>query len=62
LLQHLIRASDLKAFHADSSEPAGLRNKTYPLRTIVAALTDYDIGCTLEETTVCLAAPVSYWL
>jgi transposase-like protein len=30
--------------------PAALHNKTYPLRMILAALTDYDIGCTLEET------------
>src|SRR6202045_1076826 len=30
--------------------PAALRNKTYPLRVILAALTDYDIGYTLEET------------
>ena len=30
--------------------PAALRNKTYPLRMILAALTDYDIGYTLEET------------
>ena len=30
--------------------PAALRNKTYPLRMILAALSDYDIGYTLEET------------
>src|SRR6202049_2243466 len=30
--------------------PAGLHNKTYPLRMILSALTDYDIGYTLEET------------
>jgi len=30
--------------------PAALRNKTYPLRMILSALTDYDIGFTLEET------------
>src|ERR1700675_608362 len=30
--------------------PAALRNKTYPLRMILSALTDYDIGYTLEET------------
>jgi transposase-like protein len=30
--------------------PAALRNKTYPLRMILAALTDYNPGYTLEET------------
>ncbi len=30
--------------------PQALRNKTYPLRTILSALTDYDTGFTLEET------------
>src|ERR1700733_4600931 len=30
--------------------PAALRNKTYPLRLILAALTDYDLGYTLEAT------------
>ena len=30
--------------------PAALRNKTYPLRMILSALTDYDTGFTLEET------------
>ncbi len=30
--------------------PAALRNKTYPLRVILSALTDYDTGFTLEET------------
>src|ERR1700680_3090383 len=30
--------------------PAALRNKTYPLRMILAALTDYDLGYTLEAT------------
>ena len=30
--------------------PAALRNKTYPLRMILSALTDYDTGYTLEET------------
>ena len=30
--------------------PAALRNKTYPLRMILSALTDYDLGYTLEET------------
>src|SRR5262245_21096726 len=30
--------------------PAALRNKTYPLRTILTALSDYDLGYTLEET------------
>src|ERR1700682_4732811 len=30
--------------------PAALRNKTYPLRMILWALTDYDLGYALEET------------
>jgi hypothetical protein len=30
--------------------PAALRNRTYPLRMILSALTDYDIGYTLEQT------------
>lgn len=30
--------------------PAALRNKTYPLRMILSALTDYNLGFTLEET------------
>src|SRR6202140_85520 len=30
--------------------PAALRNKTYPLRMGLAALTDYDLGYTLEAT------------
>src|SRR5215471_9824966 len=30
--------------------PAALRNKTYPLRIILTALSDYDLGYTLEET------------
>src|SRR5579863_8644931 len=30
--------------------PTALRNKTYPLRMILSALTDYDLGFTLEET------------
>src|SRR6202162_6213657 len=30
--------------------PAALHNKTYPLRMVLSALTDYDTGCTLEET------------
>jgi transposase-like protein len=30
--------------------PMALRNKTYPLRMILSALTDYDTGFTLEET------------
>jgi ribosomal protein L37AE/L43A len=30
--------------------PAALHNKTYPLRMILSALTDFDIGYTLEET------------
>src|ERR1700680_4976510 len=30
--------------------PAALRNKTYPLRMILSALTDYDLGYSLEQT------------
>src|SRR5215472_6333724 len=30
--------------------PPALRNKTYPLRTILCALTDYDLGYSLEKT------------
>jgi len=30
--------------------PAALRNKTYSLRIILAALTDYDLGYTLQDT------------
>src|SRR5271169_1964372 len=30
--------------------PAALRNKTYPLRMILSALTVYDLGYSLEET------------
>src|SRR3977135_4300361 len=30
--------------------PAALHNKTYPLRMILSALTDYDTGYALEET------------
>src|SRR3982074_548267 len=30
--------------------PAALRNKTYPLRMILSALTDYDLGYSLHET------------
>jgi hypothetical protein len=30
--------------------PPALRNKTYPLRMVVAALSDYDLGYTLEQT------------
>src|ERR1700730_5156812 len=30
--------------------PAALHNKTYPLRMILSALTDYDTGYTLQET------------
>ena len=30
--------------------PQALRNKTYPLRVILAALTDYNLGYSLEET------------
>src|ERR1700683_4272665 len=30
--------------------PDALRNKTYPLRMVLSALTDYNTGFTLEET------------
>jgi transposase-like protein len=30
--------------------PAALHNKTYPLRMILSALTDYNVGYTVEET------------
>ena len=30
--------------------PAALHNKTYPLRMILSALSDYDVGYTLDET------------
>src|SRR3981081_3327096 len=30
--------------------PAALRNKTYPLRMILSALSEYDIGYSLAET------------
>ena len=30
--------------------PTPLRNRTYPLRMILSALTDYDLGFTLEQT------------
>ena len=30
--------------------PAGLRNKTFPLRTILSALTDYNLGYSLKAT------------
>src|SRR5207302_10634880 len=30
--------------------PAALHNKTYPLRMILSALTDYNTGYSLEET------------
>jgi transposase-like protein len=30
--------------------PAALHNKTYPLRMILSALTDYNLGFTLEQT------------
>src|SRR5262245_17948602 len=30
--------------------PAALRNKTYPLRTILSAVTDYSLGYSLEDT------------
>src|SRR5262252_2864064 len=30
--------------------PAALHNRTYPLRMILAGLSDYDLGYTLEET------------
>src|SRR5712672_1542256 len=51
--------------------PAALHNKTYPLRMILSALTDYNLGCTLEETAARLkkkahrrvsASTISAWL
>ena len=51
--------------------PAALHNKTYPLRMILSALTDYDVGYTLEETSARLrkkahrrvsSSTVSSWL
>lgn len=36
--------------HVFTPGPAALRNKTYPLRTILGALSDYDLGYSLEET------------
>ncbi len=30
--------------------PAALQNKTYPLRMILSALTDYNLGYSLPET------------
>src|ERR1700682_2113130 len=30
--------------------PPALHNKTYPLRMILSALTDYDLGYSLEQT------------
>src|SRR5262249_56340388 len=30
--------------------PTALRNKTYPLRMILSAMTDYHLGYTLEQT------------
>ena len=36
--------------HVFTPGPAALRNKTYPLRMILAALTDYNLGYSLEET------------
>src|SRR6202023_1847319 len=44
----LWRCSSCKRVFTPS--PAALRNKTYPLRMILAALTDYDTGYTLDET------------
>ena len=35
---------------ASFTPPPLLRNKTYPLWTILAALTDDDLGYTLEQT------------
>src|SRR5438105_10698862 len=32
--------------------PAALHNKTYPLRMILSALTDYDLGYSLDETAI----------
>jgi transposase-like protein len=36
--------------HVFTPGPAALRNKTYPPRMILAALSDYDLGYSLEET------------
>src|ERR1700730_304439 len=36
--------------HVFTPGPAALRNKTYPLRMIIGALTDYNLGHSLEET------------
>src|SRR5437899_9900102 len=44
----LWRCSSCKRVFAPG--PATLHNKTYPLRMILSALTDYDTGYTLEET------------
>src|SRR6267143_4641952 len=32
--------------------PAALRNKTYPLRTVLGALSTYSLGYSLEDTVV----------
>src|SRR4030081_2738631 len=34
--------------------PAALHNRTYPLRMILSALTDYDLGYSLNETAASL--------
>lgn len=39
--------------------PAALRNKTYPLRMILSALTNYNLGYTLRETSTRLNRRVS---
>jgi transposase-like protein len=44
----LWRCASCKPTFTPAPEP--LRNKTYPLRMILSALTDYDTGFTLEET------------
>jgi hypothetical protein len=65
----LWRCSSCK--HVFTPGPAALRNKTYPLRMILGALSDYDLGFSLEETASRLkkksgrtvsASTVSAWL
>jgi ribosomal protein L37AE/L43A len=36
--------------HTFTPGPAALHNKTYPLRTILGALTGYNLGYSLDET------------
>src|SRR5436190_18198085 len=45
---HLWRCSSCKRTFTPG--PAALHNKTYPFRMILSALTDYDLGYTLEVT------------